>query len=117
VTATAATHHAEVHEAAPPPRGWRRLLGPGWLRVPWMTALFFGIGLGLTLLFRWAEGWHPIWDGQVITTVELAAAPIGFLAGIGGFDYWFRYAIGSPTRLEDHSGHGATTSGSTPTTR
>jgi len=72
-----------------------------------MTALFFGIGLGITLLVRWAEGWHPIWDGQVITTVELAAVPFGFLAGIGGFDYWAGYAIGSPTRPEDHSRHGA----------
>jgi len=72
-----------------------------------MTALFFGIGLGITLLVRWAESWHPIWDGQVITTVELTAVPFGFLAGIGGFDYWVRYAIGSPTGPEDHSGHGA----------
>ncbi len=107
MTTTAAAHDDLHAGAAPPPRGWRRLLAPGWLRVPWMTALFFGIGLGITLLVRWAEGWHPIWDGQVITTVELTAAPLGFLAGIGGFDYWVRYAIGSPTQPEDHSGHGA----------
>ena len=48
----------------------------GWLRVPWMTALFFGVGLGITILVRWAEGWHPIWDGQVITSVELAIIAI-----------------------------------------
>src|SRR5207248_6594929 len=40
---------------------------------------------------------------------ELAAIPFGFLIGLGGFDYWFRWAIGSPTRPEDHSGHGAKT--------
>jgi cytochrome c oxidase subunit I len=107
VTSTTVAHD-ELHAGPkPPPHGWRRLLAPGWLRVPWVTALFFGIGLGITLLVRWAEGWHPIWDGQVITTVELTAAPLGFLVGIGGFDYWGRYAIGSPTRPEDHSGHGA----------
>jgi cytochrome c oxidase subunit 1 len=107
VTSTVAAHD-ELHAgSSPPPTGWRRLTTAGWLRVPWMTALFFGIGLGITLLVRWAEGWHPIWDGQVITTVELAAVPFGFLAGIGGFDYWAGYAIGSPTRPEDHSGHGA----------
>jgi len=72
-----------------------------------MTALFFGIGLGITLLVRWVEGWHPIWDGEVITTVELAAVPFGFLAGLGGFDYWAGYATGARTRPEDHSGHGA----------
>jgi cytochrome c oxidase subunit 1 len=91
----------------PPPTGFRRLLAPGWLRVPWMTALFFGIGAGITCLVRWLEGWDPVWDGQVMTTVQLTAVPIGFLAAIGGFDYWARYAIGSPTREEDHSGHGA----------
>jgi cytochrome c oxidase subunit I len=106
---TAVRHEAhEVHAGPkPPPTGWRRLLAPGWLRVPWMTALFFGIGAGLTVLIRWLEGWEPIWDGQVITTVELTTVPIGFLAGLGGFDYWIRYAIGSPTQPEDHSGHGA----------
>jgi cytochrome c oxidase subunit 1 len=107
VTSATVTHD-ELHAGpARGPKGWRRLLAPGWLRVPWMSALFFGIGLGITLLVRWAEGWHPIWDGQVITTVELTAVPFGFLAGLGGFDYWVRYAIGSPTRPEDHSGHGA----------
>ena len=29
-----------------------------------------------------------------------------FLVGIGGFDYWFDWAAGRPTRPEDHSGHG-----------
>ena len=33
--------------------------------------------------------------------------PLGFLIGIGGFDYWFYWASGRPTRPEDHSGHGA----------
>src|SRR5213079_3057894 len=60
-----------------------------------------------TCLVRWAEGWDPVWKGSVLTTVELAAVPIGFLVGLGGFDYWARYAVGSPTRPEDHSGHGA----------
>ena len=103
-----AVGHEELHTGpGQSPRGWRRLLAPGWLRVPWMTALFFGIGLGITLLIRWVEGWPPLWDWQVITTVELAAVPFGFLAGLGGFDYWAGYAIGSPTRPDDHSGHGA----------
>ena len=33
--------------------------------------------------------------------------PFGFLVGLGGFDYWARYASGKPTLPEDHSGHGA----------
>src|SRR5262249_60485367 len=107
---TAAVTHDELHAGpAPPPHGWRRLTAPGWLRVPWATALFFGIGVGIVVLVRWAEGWKPYWDGQVITTVSLATVGIGFLVGIGGFDYWGRYAIGSPTPPEDHSRHRAHT--------
>ena len=79
--------HLPVTRRRPrPPRGWRRALQPGWLRVPWMMALFFGIGLGLILLVRWAEGWDPLWSWRpIITAAFLTALPIGFLAGIGGF--------------------------------
>ena len=37
----------------------------------------------------------------------MIGAPLGFLVGIGCFDYWFYWASGKPTRPEDHSGHGA----------
>jgi cytochrome c oxidase subunit I len=93
---------------APPRTGWRRALGPGWLRVLWMTPLFFGIGFAIVVLARLWAGYEPTVDWLVIVTVAaLTAAPIGFLAGLGGFDYWTRYALGAPTRPEDHSGHGA----------
>jgi cytochrome c oxidase subunit 1 len=39
--------------------------------------------------------------------VPALTAPLGFLVGIGCFDYWWRWAIGSPTAPEDHSDHGA----------
>src|SRR2546430_2308331 len=92
----------------PPPGGLRRLLYPGFLRAAWMVPLFFGIGSGIVVLCRWWGGWHPIWFGEIIVLVgALIAAPIGFLAGIGAFDYWVRYSIGAPTEPEDHSGHGA----------
>jgi cytochrome c oxidase subunit I len=111
VTATAAPAQHEVHEhhgPPAPPRGPRRLLFPGFLRAVWMTALFFGIGCAIVVLCRWWGGWHPIWKGEMIVLVgALISAPVGFLAGIGSFDYWARYAIGAPTVPEDHSGHGA----------
>jgi cytochrome c oxidase subunit I len=110
VTTVVAEHEAHpVHEGLPPPPGgWRRLLYPGFLRAAWMVPLFFGIGCGIVVLCRWWGGWHPIWFGEIIVLVAaLIAAPIGFLAGIGAFDYWVRYAIGAPTVPEDHSGHGA----------
>ena len=108
-TTAAAEHQHPVHEGLPPPPGGlRRLLYPGFLRAAWMTPLFFGIGSGIVVLCRWWGGWHPFWFGEIIVLVgALIAAPIGFLAGIGAFDYWARYAVGAPTVPEDHSGHGA----------
>src|SRR3954454_24106723 len=100
--------HAHAHHPAPaPPTGWRRLTAPGWLRVLWVTPIGFGLGIGLPVLLRWAAGWHPLWDGAVLVTIELVTTPLFFLIGLGGFDYWAHYASGRPTRAEDHSGHGA----------
>jgi cytochrome c oxidase subunit I len=106
---TAITHEHEPHAPLKlPPTGWRRLLAPGWLRVPWMTALFAAIGFGLVVGLRALAGWDPVLEWPAIVTVSfLTAAPIGFLAGLGAFDYWVKWAIGSPTEPEDHSGHGA----------
>ena len=73
-----------------------------------MTALFFGIGFGLVVGLRSLAGYDPAVDWLIIVTVAgLITAPLGFLAGIGAFDYWVYYALGYPTRAEDHSGHGA----------
>jgi cytochrome c oxidase subunit 1 len=102
----------EEHALQGPPRrrrqGWGRLLEPGWLRVPWMTALFAVIGFGLVVGIRALAGWDPVLEWPAIVTVSfLTAAPVGFLAGLGALDYWVKWAIGSPTEPEDHSGHGA----------
>jgi cytochrome c oxidase subunit 1 len=100
------THHADPHAPAGPPP--HPLLAAGWLRAGWMTLLFAGIGLGLVLGIRAIAGWDPVWHWPpVITVAFLTAAPIGYLAGLGCFDYWVYYAVGRPTRPEDHSGHGA----------
>src|SRR6266540_3773902 len=106
---TAVEHAAppEHHVPKPPPTGWRLLLAPGWLRVAWLVPFGFGLGVVLGPGFRWAIGYDPIWKSGVWVTSELVTIPIAFLVGLGGFDYWVRYAIGSPTEPEDHSGHGA----------
>jgi len=106
---TQTEHHHEAHAApAPPPRGWRRLTAPGFLRAGWMSLLFLGLGLALVLGIRALAGWDPLWYWPpVLTAAFLTMAPLGFLAGIGAFDYWTHYALGRPTRPEDHSGHGA----------
>jgi len=102
--------HEGVQQHAPQaPRsiGRRLLLGPGWIRAVWMAALFTGLGVGLVTGIRAIAGWE-VWSwSPIITVAFLTMAPIGFLSGIGAFDYWVRYMVGSPTQPEDHSGHGA----------
>ena len=62
----------------------------------------------LVVFFRWLAGWEPVYDWTIITLVgALVAAPIGFLLGLGAFDYWLYYLSGRPTRPEDYSSHGA----------
>ena len=102
------THHAPDHHAAPPRRGIEHLTKPGFVRAAWMTPLFWAIGAGIVVFFRWLGHYEPTWDWLVITVVaSLTAAPVGFLAGIGAFDYWIYYISGRPTREDDHSSHGA----------
>ena len=75
---------------------WARSQQCSWLlkrpdlRCLWMIPLFFGIGVGIMALVRWLEGWYPVWLGDVVVTISLVTIPIGFLAGIGAFDYWTR---------------------------
>ena len=108
-----ATHetHGDVYPAhyEPPVGPTRRLLfGPGLLRGAWMAVLFFGLGTLLVCALRWWWSWDPVWNTEVVLAVAaMTFAPIGFLAGIGSFDYWLHYVAGRPTRPEDHSGHGA----------
>jgi cytochrome c oxidase subunit 1 len=108
VTTTTVEHEVHVvHARKRPPTGWRRFTAPGYLRCLWTIPLMFGVGVGFMALVRWLEGWDPVWDSTVVVTISLVTIPLGFLGGIGGFDYWLRYAIGQPTEPEDHSGHGA----------
>jgi cytochrome c oxidase subunit 1 len=87
-----------------------KLRAPGFYRAAWMMALGVAFAFALTWLVRMSYGhttYRHFIDGEAILTVALIAAPLLFLVGIGGFDYWFYWASGRPTRPEDHSGHGA----------
>ena len=102
------THEENGHHGAPPARtGLKRWTAPGWYRVLWCTPLFAGIGFAIVYLIRWKAGWEPYWNGTVIAGVSMVTIPLGFLTGLGGFDYWVRYCSGRPTIPDDHSGHGA----------
>jgi len=89
-----------------------RFRAPGFYRASVLMVLGVAFSTGLTWLVRMSTG-HTTFthylSGDAILTVSLIAVPLLFLIGIGGFDYWFYWAIGRPTRAEDHSGHGAYT--------
>ena len=100
--------HAHEHHAAPPAAHRLPPLDRAGLAArPLGDADLHRHRLRHPGLIRWLADWDPIWKGPVLVTVELVTAPLGFLVGIGGFDYWAHYASGRPTRPEDHSGHGA----------
>jgi cytochrome c oxidase subunit I len=89
-----------------------KLRAPGFYRAAWMMLVGVALATALTWAVRAATGhttYHHYIQGEAILTVSLIAVPLLFLIGIGGFDYWFYWAIGKPTRPEDHSGHGAYT--------
>ncbi len=104
--------HVEHGHDAPvklPPRGWHRWTYPGWLRVIWCMPAVGFLGLGLVCLIRWVSDWFPVWKSGPLVSVALVSFPIGFLMGIGAFDFWGTYMSGRPTQPEDHSGHGGRT--------
>src|SRR3989440_1641963 len=87
-----------------------RLRAPGFYRAGLLMVVGVLFAAFLTWIVRRSTGhatFHHYLDANAILTVALLAAPLLFLVGIGGFDYWFHWAIGQPTRPEDHSGHGA----------
>jgi cytochrome c oxidase subunit 1 len=108
VTSIAESHDLHPAPTSPWPSGWKHLTQGGWVRAAWMTPFFAAIGLGIVVFFRWIGGYDPLFLAEpCVTVAALTAAPIGFLAGLGAFDYWVYYFIGRSTRPEDHSGHGA----------
>ena len=104
--------HGQGHGHGAPPRepvrGLRYLTVAGWPRALLTAALFYGIGTGIVCFFRWLADYDPVYEWQLVTLIgAMVMAPIGFLTGLGAFDYWLYYISGRPTRPEDHSGHGA----------
>ncbi|MGI8413921.1 MAG: cytochrome c oxidase subunit I [Solirubrobacteraceae bacterium] len=86
-----------------------KLRAPGWYRAAMCMVLGLAFAFGLDVLLRWLMHYHPVIDGDAITTVALIAVPLFFLVGLGATDYWFYWAAGKTTRAEEHSSHGART--------
>ncbi len=94
-----------------------RLRAPGLIRAGLFVVLGVLVAAVIVTIARAAYGFSNPFDGadgwdvkfqDAVLTVGLISSGLFFLVGIGGFDYWFYWASGKPTRPEDHSSHGAT---------
>ena len=79
-----------------------------------------GLAFAIPGVVRSIVGW-PWFQYQVVSACLMLMVPLGFLGGIGCFDYWPKYMIGArrcpritPTTARTA---GRTTSRSTPITR
>jgi cytochrome c oxidase subunit I len=98
----------ELQQGHPAPRRRGIFMRPGYLRALWVTPLFFLIGMYIVVALRALAGWDPVYDWEYIVLVAgMVTAPIGFLLGIGTFDYWLYWISGRPTLVDDHANHGA----------
>ena len=110
MTAVEHPSHDLGHGAGAPPHRQNIFMRPGWIRAAWCFGLFFLIGLYLVAGIRWLAGWDPVYDWEIIVLVGgMVTAPVGFLLGLGAFDYWLYWVSGRPTRPETHDSHGAYT--------
>ena len=101
-------HAAETQHGHPAPPRRGIFMRPGYLRALWVTPLFFLIGMYIVVGIRALAGWDPTYDWEYIVLVGgMVTAPLGFLLGMGVFDYWLYWLSGRPTLVDDHANHGA----------
>src|ERR1700712_1561745 len=81
--------------------------GPGMYRAAFGVLVGIALSYGIIGIFRTWYGLDETFKGFAVLELSLFLSPIGFLVGLGAFDYWFRWASGRPTVPDDHSSHGA----------
>jgi cytochrome c oxidase subunit 1 len=82
-------------------------LKPNLARCVWTSALFAVIAMLVTASVRQILGMDPVIEWSVLVTVAYIFGAVGFIVGIGGFDYWWPWIIGKDIDPHDHSQHGA----------
>jgi cytochrome c oxidase subunit I len=91
----------EIHQDPRPVSYW-------WIRAAYGTVAGILFSFLLVFLLRAIFGFEPLWDGAVYGGVAGLIGGIGFLWGIGCFDFWLHWAKGGDISHEDHSFHGVT---------
>ncbi len=84
-----------------------RPLSYWWKRAFVYTTVFIGAAFAIVWFLRSVFGLTPTWEPQVYYAVAASLGSIGFVFGIGCFDYWGRWILGRKVDPEDHSFHGA----------
>jgi cytochrome c oxidase subunit 1 len=92
-------HHHHEHDSRP--------LSYWWTRAFVGTISGAAIGFALVWFFRLVFDLRPLWSAELYATIGFSLAGVGFLAGLGCFDWWLGYIAGRRVNYEDHSMHGA----------
>ncbi|MEW6581990.1 MAG: cytochrome c oxidase subunit I [Actinomycetota bacterium] len=94
--------HGHGHHELPPVSHW-------WKRAGWWTASGIIFGLVIVAFFRAVFEQTPLWEAKTYVGIAAITGTIGFLIGIGCFDWWAGWMIGRKVDYHDHSLHGART--------
>ncbi|HET7591101.1 MAG TPA: cbb3-type cytochrome c oxidase subunit I [Solirubrobacterales bacterium] len=87
-------------------------LAAKWLRGLLGALTGAALGFGLVVALRAISGlptFQTEQTGYPHVVVPVITGAFGFLIGFGTLSYWIRWALGEPTRPEDHASHGAAT--------
>ena len=85
-------------------------LGRRWVKALIGTVVGAALGFGLVIALRAISGldlFQTEQTGHPHIVVPLITGPLGFLAGLGAYNHWVRWALGMATRPDDHASHGA----------
>ena len=102
VTTPASSHVSSYGDGG---GGGSILTRPGWWRALIWSIISAVIAVAIPSLVRIAIGW-PWFQYEVVSTCLMLIVPLGFISGIGCFDYWAKYIVGSKLP-EGHADHGA----------
>ncbi|HEY0318885.1 MAG TPA: cbb3-type cytochrome c oxidase subunit I [Solirubrobacterales bacterium] len=81
-----------------------------WIRGAAGALIGGALGFCLVIGLRAASGldlFQTEQTGYPHVVVPVVTASLGFLVGFGAITYWLRWALGMPTRPDDHADHGA----------
>lgn len=94
--------HGHGHGDLPPLSHW-------WKRAAWGTFAGAVFGFAIVAFFRAVFDQTPLWEEHTYVAVSSITGVMGFLIGIGCFDWWGGWMLGKRVDYADHSLHGGKT--------